>query len=190
MRDQEFYEWELRQYESRRRTRNERKRRKSETALRLAVAAWAVLMAAILATGARSAELEDNNSPSPKDAPEAQEMPIAEIEEEPVSFPTIEGVKLTHYCICKKCCGKSPDHEAYGITASGRAAEPYKTVAVDPKVIPLGSTVYVDYGDGVREYRADDTGGAIKGARIDLCVSDHQEANELGVKIVKVWWSE
>lgn len=106
-------------------------------------------------------------------------------------FPSIENATLTHYCICKKCCGKDENHPAYGITASGRKAEPYVSVAVDPFLIPLGSTVYVDYGDGeIKEYRADDTGSGVNGAHLDLCVSEHNEALELGKKTVRVWWSE
>lgn len=60
--------------------------------------------------------------------------------------------------------GKAPDHPEYGITFLGwqmRAG----IVAVDPSVIPLRTEVYVPgYGKGV----AADTGGAIKGRRIDL----------------------
>jgi 3D (Asp-Asp-Asp) domain-containing protein len=97
--------------------------------------------------------------------------------------------KITHYCICKKCCGKDPDHPAYGITASGAEAKPYVTVAVDPKLIPLGSDVLVDYGGGViQAYLAQDTGSGVNGSHIDLCVEDHQTAINLGVKTAKVWF--
>lgn len=100
----------------------------------------------------------------------------------------IDNVTVTHYCTCKKCCGKSPDHLAYGITASGRKATPYVTVAVDSSVIPLGSDVLVDYGDGVIEYyRADDTGSGVGGKHIDLCVSSHEEAINLGVRTATVY---
>ncbi len=118
-------------------------------------------------------------------------FPIVVLAEEPEEPEKPEGVvfKATHYCICEKCCGKKPDHPAYGLTASGRRAEPGVTVAVDPKVIPLGSTVHVDFGDGVDHvFRADDTGGAIKGNRLDICMGSHQEALNGGVKEVKVWW--
>ena len=101
----------------------------------------------------------------------------------------IENVTMTHYCICRKCCGKSPDDPGYGITASGRRATPYVSVAVDPDVIPLGSDVLVDYGDGEIHYmRADDIGGSVDGHHIDLCVGSHQEAIDIGVKTVTVWW--
>lgn len=101
----------------------------------------------------------------------------------------LENVTVTHYCICKKCCGKSPDDPAYGITASGVQATPYVSVAVDPDVIPLGSDVLVDYGDGeIHYYRADDTGSAVGNLHIDLCVASHQEALNLGVKSATVYW--
>lgn len=103
----------------------------------------------------------------------------------------IENVTVTHYCICEKCCGKKADEPGYGVTASGRTAAPGVSVAVDPKLIPLGSDVLVDYGDGVLHYyRADDTGGAVKGAHIDLCMESHEAALAAGVKKgVTLWWA-
>ena len=97
----------------------------------------------------------------------------------------LEDVTITHYDVCSKCCGKTD-----GITASGAHATPYSTVAVDPSVIPLGAELLVDYGDGagLRRYRAEDTGGAIKGNRIDLCVGSHDEALWLGRRTATVYW--
>lgn len=96
----------------------------------------------------------------------------------------IDGVTVTHYDTCVECCGKTD-----GITASGVLATPGVTVAVDPDVIPLGSDVLVDYGDGeIHYYRADDVGGAIKGNRIDLCVGSHAEALQLGRRTATVYW--
>ena len=98
----------------------------------------------------------------------------------------IEDVKVTHYCCCVKCCGKDD-----GITYSGVKATPGVTVAVDTSIIPLGSDVLVDYGDGViNYYRADDTGSAIKGNKLDLCVSSHQDAINLGVRTATVYLVE
>lgn len=98
----------------------------------------------------------------------------------------IEDVKVTHYCCCVKCCGKDD-----GITYSGVKAVPGVTVAVDTSIIPLGSDVLVDYGDGIiNYYRADDTGSAIKGNKLDLCVGSHQEAINLGVRTATVYWVE
>lgn len=103
----------------------------------------------------------------------------------------LENVTVTHYCPCKKCCGKDPDHPAYGITASGRKLNPGVSVGVDPSVIPLGSTVIADYGDGeLHYYVADDTGSGVDGRHIDLAVTDHQTALNLGVRKATVYWCE
>lgn len=58
-------------------------------------------------------------------------------------------------------------------------------------MIPLGSDVLVDYGDGVLHYyRADDTGGAVQGAHIDLCMESHEAALAAGLKTgVTLWWA-
>lgn len=93
---------------------------------------------------------------------------------------------ITHYCaeLYKHTCGLG-----HGITASGRPVEAYLSCAVDPSVIPLGSTVIIDYGDGVLHYyRADDTGTGVDGNHVDVAVTYHDEALELGVKKAKVWW--
>lgn len=108
---------------------------------------------------------------------EAQTMPWAN---------KLENVTVTYYDCCVACCGKDD-----GITYSGTRAVPYETCAVDPDVIPLGSAVTVDYGDGeLHHYRAEDVGGGVKGNRIDICVSSHEEAMELGKRKATVYWME
>lgn len=67
-------------------------------------------------------------------------------------------------------------------TSTGTRAE-YGVVAVDPKVIPMGTLLYVEgYGFGI----AEDTGGAIKGNIIDVCVETRAEAYKWGRREVKV----
>lgn len=68
-------------------------------------------------------------------------------------------------------------------TATGAFAE-YGVVAVDPSVIPLGTKLYVE-GYGVCS--AEDTGGAIKGNRIDLCFNSVDECIQYGVRDVNVY---
>jgi 3D (Asp-Asp-Asp) domain-containing protein len=61
-------------------------------------------------------------------------------------------------------------------------------VAVDPNVIPLGSKVYIQYPSGHGEYAvAEDTGGAIKGNRIDIAKTSVAKAQDFGMKDVKVF---
>ncbi|APH17096.1 3D domain protein [Clostridium sporogenes] len=75
-----------------------------------------------------------------------------------------------------------------GITASGngtsRNPNGYSTIAVDPRVIRIGTRVYVEgYGYAI----AHDTGGAIKGNRIDLFMNSEAECNSWGRRTVKVY---
>lgn len=61
-------------------------------------------------------------------------------------------------------------------------------IAVDPSIIPLGSRVYIQYPDGHGEYAvAEDTGGAIKGNRIDIAKTSVDKAQDFGIKNVKVF---
>lgn len=73
-----------------------------------------------------------------------------------------------------------------GITATGinlHANPNLKVIAVDPRVIPLGTKVWVEgYGYAV----AGDTGGAIKGNRIDVLMADKGQAYNWGRKKVKI----
>jgi 3D (Asp-Asp-Asp) domain-containing protein len=72
---------------------------------------------------------------------------------------------------------------ASGTTASGLKAG-YGVVAVDRRVIPLKTRLYVEgYGYAI----AADTGGAIKGKKIDLCYDTYEEAVRFGRKNVKVY---
>ncbi|MED1741313.1 LysM peptidoglycan-binding domain-containing protein [Bacillus swezeyi] len=73
-----------------------------------------------------------------------------------------------------------------GVTATGidlKANKNAKVIAVDPSVIPLGSKVHVE---GYGEATAADTGGAIKGNKIDVFVPSKSAAKNWGVKTVKV----
>ena len=100
----------------------------------------------------------------------------------------ISDCTITHFCAeaYPHICGTGD-----GLTATGTQVQPGVTCAVDPDVIPLGSTVMVDFGDGVlHAYRAEDTGGAVRGNHVDLCVASHQEAEALGVMYATVCWKE
>ena len=100
---------------------------------------------------------------------ENQKQDESEVVDEPEYIGTFT---VTHYCPCEKCCGKSD-----GITFTGTQAQEGRTIAVDPEVIPLGTTVIIDG----QEYIAEDVGGAIKGNRIDKFMDSHQTALNAGV---------
>lgn len=70
-----------------------------------------------------------------------------------------------------------------GVTASGRPAG-HGVVAVDPRVIPLGTRMFIPgYGHAV----AGDTGGAIRGHRIDLGFDSNRQANQFGRRPIVVY---
>jgi 3D (Asp-Asp-Asp) domain-containing protein len=70
-----------------------------------------------------------------------------------------------------------------GITATGSRAG-QGIVAVDPRIIPLGTRLYVPgYGKAI----AGDTGGAIKGLRIDLGFNSLADALRFGRREITVY---
>ncbi|NCO34534.1 MAG: hypothetical protein AUJ92_21695 [Armatimonadetes bacterium CG2_30_59_28] len=90
----------------------------------------------------------------------------------------VVSMHATGYSAGPRSCGKHAD----GFTSIGLRAG-YGVAAVDPRVIPLGTRLFVEgYGFAV----AADVGGAIKGNRIDLGYDSHQEAIRFGRRTVKV----
>lgn len=108
---------------------------------------------------------------------EQQEAQEPDIDINPYQY--VGECKITYYC-CEQyphICG-----DGDGLTATGIPVEP-GIVAVDPSIIELGSKVIIDG----QEYLAADTGGAVKGMHIDVCVEGHNEALELGTHTSDVW---
>jgi 3D (Asp-Asp-Asp) domain-containing protein len=102
---------------------------------------------------------------------------VTEITE--VSKPTnTMTVVATAYCPCSKCCGEWAD----GITASGVKARANHTIAVDRNIIPLGTKVIING----KTYIAEDTGGAIKGNRIDVYFENHEDALKFGRQTIEI----
>lgn len=87
-----------------------------------------------------------------------------------------ETYKITAYCSCSKCCGKST-----GRTASGTQATAGRTVAA-PAKFAFGTKLNI----GGNIYTVEDRGGAIQGNRIDIYVSSHSAALQWGVKYLPV----
>lgn len=87
--------------------------------------------------------------------------------------------KITYYCACKKCCGKDN-----GITASGAKAKEGVTVAADTSKLPFGSKIYIK---GIGWRTVQDRGGAIKGNRLDIYISSHNNPMPYNVQTLDVW---
>lgn len=91
-----------------------------------------------------------------------------------------ETYKITAYCSCAKCCGKTT-----GRTASGTQATAGRTVAA-PAKFAFGTKLNI----GGHIYTVEDRGGAIQGNRIDIYVSSHSAALQWGVKYLPVSMAE
>ncbi|WP_144551940.1 LysM peptidoglycan-binding and 3D domain-containing protein [Bacillus sp. X1(2014)] len=110
---------------------------------------------------------------APKESePEEKEAPTDNANSKEIT------VRATAYTAsCEGCSGTT----ATGINL--KANPDKKVIAVDPSVIPLGSKVHVEgYGEAI----AGDTGGAIKGNRIDVFIPSEKDAIDFGVKQLKV----
>ncbi len=105
------------------------------------------------------------------------------------SYSKVITCNATAYDLSFQSCGKRPGDRGYGITASGTYAK-YGTVAVDPRVIPLGTRMYIESADGSFVYGycvAEDTGGAIKGNKVDLFFNSYSECMQFGRRNVNVY---
>ena len=86
--------------------------------------------------------------------------------------------KITYYCACKQCCGKTD-----GITASGIKAQEGITVAADTS-IPFGTRIYIK---GIGWRTVQDRGGNIKGNRLDIYIPSHNAPMPYNVQNLDVW---
>lgn len=196
MRDEDLIAYEREAYLARERRRlRQAARRKAQARRRRLRFLFLVLLAVLLTIIVTSVDAGGTGSdqvtgkletPAPAAVPTAYEIEAQEPsqvnrdEELPLSY--LGEFRITHYCACESCCGKSEDDPWYGITATGTVATEGRTIAVDPDVIPYGSKVAVFYDDGrICHYIAEDCGGAINGNDIDVFIADHDRAKELGV---------
>lgn len=127
-----------------------------------------------------------------------RELVSEEVTKEPVNKIVLVGTKVkssfkktasTPTSYKKVIAMTATAYSAGGTTATGVPAQ-WGVVAVDPDVIPLGTKVYVETADGKYIYGtavAADTGGAIKGNKIDICVNTHAEAYSFGRRTVNVY---
>ena len=93
------------------------------------------------------------------------------------TYKTLRVSSTAYTAYCSGCSGRTKT----GINL--RANPNMKVIAVDPKVIPLGTKVWVEgYGTAI----AADTGGAIKGNKIDVFMSTKKKAYAWGRKTITI----
>ena len=124
--------------------------------------------------------VQSNPEPEPETASAPASEPASTPTETTNSEPTGKEITVEATAYTAECEG------CIGITKTGvdlNANPDAKVIAVDPSIIPLGSKVYVE---GYGYATAEDTGGAIKGNRIDVFVPEQNDAIQWGRKQVKV----
>ncbi len=104
------------------------------------------------------------------------------IADENGTYVSLGIFELTAYCPCPICCGIY-SNMTNPTTASGTRATQGRTIATDTSVIPFGSKVVING----KVYTAEDTGGAIKGNRIDIYFESHTEALYFGRQKAEVF---
>ena len=175
-------------------------RRTSAVFLLLTLCALCFLLGASLpvkAAGSPAEALEAAPMETPAESESAVPAPAIEPQED-FENERIEAALLSRSTVIENCtvtfyCAEKYPHicgTGDGIACDGTPVLPWATCAVDPDVIPLGSTILVDLGvgEGLRYFRANDTG--VQGNHIDICVPTHDEAMRLGIQTSTVYWCE
>ena len=105
-----------------------------------------------------------------------------------------DAAKLVKKTGSVKASGAGASRGAFSATAycfSGRTAMGHGVrrglIAADPRVLKLGSRVYINAGQWSGSYLVSDTGGAIKGKRIDIWVPSCGEARRFGRRSVQIF---
>ena len=124
----------------------------------------------------RVAMIEEREMPKMGSEPEVIEE-VVQKEPEPEQITVVATAYVSD---CQGCIGITKGGTDVRNTIYHDSG--YRIIATDPSVIPLGSLVEIDG----QEFIADDTGGAIKGHRIDILMESESEALEFGVREVDV----
>ena len=121
-------------------------------------------------------ELEETNL-----ALDTSNKTIEDLKDNEYKLVYLGDFKLTYYC-CEEyehICGTGN-----GVTATGTKVTAGRTIAVDPRVIPYGTKVYIE-GFGWRT--AEDCGGGVNNKHIDVAVNTHHDALSIGISSGGVW---
>lgn len=182
-------------------TREERRRIQRRAANIRFLAFVLILLALGVCIGYTAARAQNAcEPPEPQEVVSPQPSPVDDTPQEPAEKPaedysSLDRLELigtftaTAYCPCVKCCGiwsaEHPSRDADYVqrTSSGTIPEEGRTISADWDVLPKGSGVVING----HPYIVEDTGGAIKGHRIDIYFESHEAALEFGVQKVDVY---
>lgn len=138
-----------------------------------------------LATQQALAQQQQQQQPGSNSASQQPTRPVPPEVHTPASpegKKSLGSFRITHYCPCYACCGSW----AGGMTSSGTVPTPGRTIAVDASVIPIGTRVIING----QVYVAEDTGGSIKGKKIDIFVGSHGAALAAGTYYTEVYLAD
>ena len=110
--------------------------------------------------------------------------PVA-TEAKPASEPAPASAKPAETIVITAENYTATAYSLRGRTASGKQVT-RGIIAADPRVLPIGTRVRVDAGPWSGEYVVADTGGAVKGRRIDIWTPTAGEALRFGRRLVKL----
>lgn len=181
-------------------TREERRRIQRRAANIRFLAFVLILLALGVCIGYTAARAQNACEPPEPREVVSQPSPVDDTPQKPAEQPaedysSLDRLELigtftaTAYCPCVKCCGiwsaEHPSRDADYVqrTSSGTIPEEGRTISADWDVLPEGSEVII----GGHPYIVEDTGGAIKGHRIDIYFESHEAALEFGVQEVDVY---
>jgi 3D (Asp-Asp-Asp) domain-containing protein len=164
---------------------------------------WATgfwIAAVLLLGGVTLAMGQQQSTPVPTPAPErssvatptaaaSQPAELIRVDRPAVATPAKPSPRtlrmtVTAYCACPKCCGRN----ARGITASGKPVTHNggRFVAADPRLLKLGTKLQIPGYHGAAVVPVIDTGGAIKGNRLDVFFPSHAAALQWGRQTLDV----
>lgn len=152
-----------------------------------ALACTALLSCSLILSASSSAAepLSSQTQQAKQNHPKAETTPatdavkegtLGDVAAESVAEPTVI-VPATNYV--------ATAYSLRGRTASGRLVSK-GLIAADPRFLPLGSRVRLDAGNYSGEYLVADTGGMVKGRRIDIWTPTSREAMRFGKRTVKL----
>ena len=95
-----------------------------------------------------------------------------------------EVYEITAYTAGYESTGKTPEHPAYGITASGAVVKENYTIACPPE-LEFGTKVFIPYFS--KTFVCEDRGGAIKGKTIDVYMEKLVDAKQFGRQMLEIY---
>ena len=116
--------------------------------------------------------------------PEGNVSAVSEPPSSPVVKQTSASVRKDDFEVAPQTYTATA-YSLRGRTASGRPVS-RGLIAADPSVLPLGTRVRVEAGSFSGEYVVGDTGGSVRGRRIDIWTPTSREALQFGRRAVKL----